>query len=69
MPNIICFQAQKQLAALSNIRVLLKSVLIDLRARDCVHTKTSWHARCVHGRPRARNLLSPVYKKSKKLET
>ena len=44
---IICFQSQKQLATLNNIQVLLKSVLIDLRAR------------CVHARHRARNLASP----------
>ena len=35
VPNIICFQTQKQLTTF--IRVLLKSVLIDLRARDFVH--------------------------------
>ena len=47
VPNIICFQTQKQLAKLNNIRVLLKSVLIDLRARNIVHEKTYLHARCV----------------------
>ena len=31
-PNIIYFQTQKQLTALNNIRELLKSVLIYLRA-------------------------------------
>ena len=36
VPNIICFQTQKQLATLNKIRVLLKSVLIDLRARNFV---------------------------------
>ena len=59
VPNIICFQTQKQLTTLNNIRVLLKSVLIDLRARNFVHAKTSLRARCVHARHRARNLLSP----------
>ena len=39
--NIICFQTQKQLATLNNIQVLLKSILIDLRARNFVHAKTS----------------------------
>ena len=34
VPNIICFQTQKQLASLNKIRVLLKSVLTDLRARN-----------------------------------
>ena len=48
VPNIICFKTQKQLAKLSNIRVLLKSVLIDLRARNFVHAKTSLRVRCVH---------------------
>ena len=59
VPNIICFQTQKQLAALNNIRVLLKKVLIDLRARNFVHAKTSLHASCVHARQRARNLSNP----------
>ena len=44
LPNIICFQSQKQLATLNNIRVLLKSVWIDLRARNFVHAKTL----CMH---------------------
>ena len=57
--STICFQIQKQLATLNNIRVLLKSVLIDLRARNFVHTKTSLHARCVDARHCARNLSSP----------
>ena len=57
--NIICFQSQKQLATLNNIRVLLKSVLIDLRARNFVHTKTSLHVRCVDARHCAHNLSSP----------
>ena len=29
VPNIICFQTQKQLTSLNNIQVLLKSVLTD----------------------------------------
>ena len=44
---IICFQKQKQLATLNNIRTQLKSVLIDLRAR------------CAHARHRTRNLSNP----------
>ena len=34
LPNIISFQAQKQLLTLNSIEVLLKGVLIDLRARN-----------------------------------
>ena len=60
LSNIICFQTQKQLITLNNIRVLLKSVLIDLRARKFVHVRTSLCARCVHARHRARNLSSPA---------
>ena len=60
MPNIICFQIQKKLANLNSIRVLFKSVLIDLRACDFVYAKTFLRARCMHARHRARNLLSPV---------
>ena len=45
LSNIICFQTQKQLTTLNNIRVLYKSVLIDLRARYFVHAKTSLRAR------------------------
>ena len=41
MPNIVCFQTQKQITILNNIGILLKSVLIDLRARTFVHAKTS----------------------------
>ena len=59
VPNIICFQTQKQLASLNNIRVLLKSVLTDLRARNFVRAKTSLCARYVHALHRARNLSSP----------
>ena len=39
--------------------VLVKSVLIDLHARNSVHAKTSLCARCVHACHCARNLLSP----------
>ena len=59
VPNIICFHIKKQLATLNNIRVLLKSVLIDSRARNFVHAKTFLCARCVQARHRARNLSSP----------
>ena len=57
VPNIICFQTQKQLATLNSIGVLLEGVLINLRARNFVHMKTSLRARCA--RNRARNLSSP----------
>ena len=57
---IVCFQSQKQLATLNNIQALLKSLLIDLRARNFMHAKTSLRARCAHARHRARNLASPV---------
>ena len=60
LSNIICFQTQKQLTTLNNIRVLLKSVLIDLRAHNFVHARTSLCALCVHARHRARNLSSPA---------
>ena len=60
VPNITCFQTQKQLASLNNIRVLLKSVLTDLRARNFARAKSSLHACCVHARHRACNLSSPV---------
>ena len=33
--------------------------MIDLRARNFVHAKTSLCARCAHTRHRARNLSSP----------
>ena len=39
--NIICFQTQKQLAALNSIGIVLKGALIDLRARNFVRAKTS----------------------------
>ena len=48
VPNIICFHTQKQLAILNNIRVLLKSVLIDLCAHNFVHAKTSLSKCYVH---------------------
>ena len=60
LSNIICFQTQKQLTTLNNIWVVLKSVLIDLHARNFVHAKTSLRARCVHACHCVRNLLSPV---------
>ena len=60
LSNIICFQTQKQLTTLNNIRVLLKSVLIDLCACNFVHTKTSLHACCVHAHHCVSNLSSPV---------
>ena len=60
VPNIICFQTQKQLATLNNVRVLLKGGLIDLHARNFAHAKTSLRARCMYARHRARNLSSPV---------
>ena len=56
----ICIQTQKQLNTLNNFWVLLKSVLIDLRARNFMHAKTSLHASCMHACHRAHNLLSPV---------
>ena len=45
-PNIICFQAQKQLDTSNNIQVLRKGVLIDLRACNLVHAETSLRASC-----------------------
>ena len=59
MPNIIYFQTQKQLATLNNIRKILKGVLIDLRAHNFMHAKTSLHAHCLHARHCACSLLSP----------
>ena len=56
---IICFQTQKQLATLNNIRILLKGVLIDLYARNFVHMKNSLCALSMHARHCARNLSSP----------
>ena len=57
--NVICFQTQKKLTTLYNIGVLLKDVLIDLRARNFVHAKISLRARYAYDRHRARNLSSP----------
>ena len=59
VPNIICIQTQKQLATLNNFFILLKSVLIDLHARNFMHAKTSLRACCMHARHRALNLSSP----------
>ena len=59
-PNIICFQAKKQLATLNNIRVLLKGAFTDLCACNFVHVKTFLHANCVHAHHHACNLSSPV---------
>ena len=58
VPNIICFQTQKQLATLNSIGVLLKRVLIDLCAYNFVHAKTSLHAHCMHTRNHMQNLSS-----------
>ena len=44
---------------LNNVGVLVKSVLIDLCARNFVHAKTSLHAHCMHARHHVCNLLSP----------
>ena len=44
LPNVICFQKQKQLATLNNIRVLIKSILTELRGGNLVHAKTSLRA-------------------------
>ena len=61
VPNFFLFNIKKtQLATLSNVRVLLKGVLIDLHACNFVHAKTSLHARCLHARHCAHNLLSLV---------
>ena len=59
VPNIICFQTQKKLTTLNNVGVLVKSVLVDLRARNFVHAKVSLLVLCMHARHRARNLSSP----------
>ena len=47
------------LTALNNIRAQLKSILIDLRARNFVQVKTSLRARCMQARHHMRNLSSP----------
>ena len=57
--NIICFQTQKQLTTLNNIRVLLKGILIDLHAHNFMHVKTFLHTRCPLARHGAHNLLRP----------
>ena len=44
---------------LNNIGVLLKVVLIDLRACNFMHAKISLRARYAHTRHCAHNLLSP----------
>ena len=59
VPNIIYFQTQKKLTTLNNVGVLVKSVLVDLRARNFVHAKVSLLVLCMHARHRARNLSSP----------
>ena len=60
VPSIIYFEILKKLITLNNVGVLVKSVLIDLRARNFVHAKISLRTRCVHARHRARNLSSPA---------
>ena len=60
VPNIICFHTQKSLTNLNNVGVLVKSILIHLRARNFVHAKTTLRAHCVHAHHRAHNLSSPV---------
>ena len=67
VPNIICFQTQKQFNTLNNIGILLKGVLIDLCACNFVHVKTYLRARCVHTRHRARNLSSRDVKRHTKI--
>ena len=59
VPNIICFQTQKQFTTLNNIGVLVKDVLIDLRAHNSMHVKNSLHAGCMYARDHACDLLSP----------
>ena len=49
----------KKLTTLNNVGVLVKSVLVDLRARNFVHAKVSLLVLCMHARHRARNLSSP----------
>ena len=50
------FRHKNNSHTLYKIGVLLKSVLIDLRAHNFVHEKTYLRARCVHARNRAHNL-------------
>ena len=59
--NTICFQTQKYLTILNVTGVLLKDVLIDLRACNFLHVKTSLCASCVHARHCSRNLLNSDY--------
>ena len=58
--NINCFQTEKQLTILNNIRVLPIVALIDLRARNFVRVITSLRARWTHSCQSANNLSSPV---------
>ena len=60
VPNIICFQTQKQLATLNNIGELLKGDLIHLHAHNFVHAKTSLHAWCMHACHCVCNLSSSI---------
>ena len=48
------------MTTLNNIGVLIKSVLIDLRARNFAYAKTYLRAGCVQTRHCERNLLTPV---------
>ena len=61
VPNTIYFRTQKYLTTLNDTGVLLKDVLIDLRARNFLHVKTSLCASGVHARHCSLNLLSPSY--------
>ena len=61
VPNIICFQIQKQLATLNNIRVLLKGGLIDLRACNFMHAKTSLHTTLVTVKATCRALVAHIF--------
>ena len=58
VPNMNCFQTQKQNTILHNIGVLPKGVLIDLCARKFVDAITPLRARCAHARHRVHNLSS-----------
>ena len=59
VPNIICFQTQKWLTILNNIRVLPKGVLTDLHSCNFVHVITSLRVCCMHTCHCACNLSSP----------
>ena len=50
----------KKLTTLNNVGVLVKSVLIDLRTHNFMHSKISVCAHCMHAHHHAHNLLSPV---------